>query len=209
MRIDLINQYKFQCKTCLTRCDGYSKSAFIFEDDTALAEKTENWLVKHLIRLGLCVRKAPPQEHGLPDIEIIHGDEVIGRVEVKAQGRAFMAVERLLPGAGLLPYETVVLNLSDLERYIALFKTERKPTYIVWAVKRPCLGKGFWGQDLETLEKILLQYGERRRFRRESTRSDVVNGIHKGVTVNYHFSLRELLPLEELDPVFQNRWSKP
>ena len=55
------------------------------------------------------------------------------------------------------------------------------------------------------LEKILLKYGEKRRYRRESTRSDFVNGVHKGVTVNYHFSLRELLPLEELDPIIQSK----
>jgi hypothetical protein len=207
MPIDLTFQPRYQCQICPTRCDGHSKSAFIFEDDTALAEKTENWLAKHFIRLGLNIRKAPPQQHGLPDIEILRADEVIGRVEVKAQGRAFMAVERLLPEADLRPYETVVLNLSDLERYIALFKTVRKPTYIIWAVKRPCIGQGFWGQELEALENILLKYDRRRRYRRDSTRSDIVDGVHKGVTVNYHFSLRELLPLEELDPIIQNKMS--
>ena len=45
--------------------------------------------------------------HGLPDLALIRGDRVLARVEIKAQGRAFMAVERLLPDAELRPYETV------------------------------------------------------------------------------------------------------
>jgi hypothetical protein len=32
------------------------------------------------------------------------------------------------------------------------------------------------------------------RFRRASGYGDVVNGVHKGVVVNYHFSLEELKP---------------
>jgi hypothetical protein len=34
--------------------------------------------------------------------------------------------------------------------------------------------------------------------RRVSTDSDYVDSEHRSVTVNYHFSLGELLPLEEL-----------
>ena len=58
------------------------------------------------------------------------------------------------------------------------------------------------GEDLlffnriEHLERIFRQYGDRRRFRRRSGQGDVVNGEHKGVVVNYHFSLNELVPFD-------------
>ena len=45
------------------------------------------------------------------------------RVEVKAQGRAFMSVAHLLPQADLLSYETVALNLSDIRRYARQFES--------------------------------------------------------------------------------------
>jgi GR25 family glycosyltransferase involved in LPS biosynthesis len=200
MQLDLNYQSRYDCDICPTRCDGRSKTTYIFEDDVALSEKAENWLLNHLQAvLGLTVRKAPAQAHGLPDLEIIRDNQVVGRVEVKAQGRAFMSVARLLPQGNLRPYETLALNLSDLERYIALHKIEQKPIYIVWRVKRPCIGEGYWGQSIETFSAIYAKYGVRRRYRRASTESDIVNGEHKGVTVNYHFSLRELLPLEEVE----------
>ena len=32
-----------------------------------------------------------------------------------------------------------------------------------------------------------------RKFKRASGKGDIVDGVHKGVLVNYHFSLNELL----------------
>lgn len=202
MAINLAYAARYDCERCRTRCDGRSKSAYIFEDDVALSEGAEDWLLAHLANtLGLAVRKAPAQRRGLPDLEIVRAGQVVGRVEVKAQGRAFMAVQRLLPQADLLPYETVALNLSDIKRYVAQFRTEQAPTFIIWRVKRPCLGEGYWGQRLETLMAIGNRYRDRRTWRRASTASDIVDGEHRGVVVNYHFSLRELMPLEELLPL--------
>jgi hypothetical protein len=74
------------------------------------------------------------------------------------------------------------------------------PPFIVWRVKRPCLGEGYWGQHIAPLMTIGNRYRDHRTFRRASTDSDVVDGEHRGVTVNYHFSLKELLTLEELLP---------
>ncbi len=144
------------------------------------------------------VYKAPAQRHGLPDLALIRDDRVLARVEVKAQGRAFMAVQRLLPQADLLPYETVALNLSDIKRYAAQYRMDGVPLFIIWRVKRPCLGEGYWGQHIGPLIALGNRYREQRTFRRASTDSDIVDGQHRGVTVNYHFSLQELLPLEEL-----------
>ena len=202
MALDLAYEPRFDCGRCRTRCDGRSKTAYIFEDDVALSEGAENWLLAYLAeRLQWTVRKAPAQRHGLPDLELARNGQVVGRVEVKAQGRAFMAVQRLLPQADLRPYETVALNLSDIRRYVAQYRLEQAPTFIVWRVKRPCLGEGYWGQRLEALMAIGDRYRDRRTWRRASTASDIVDGEHRGVVVNYHFSLRELLPLEELLPL--------
>jgi hypothetical protein len=48
-------------------------------------------------------------------------------------------------------------------------------------------------QAVSILEKIFNTEKAKRTFRRKSGEGDVVEGIHKGVTVNYHFSLKELI----------------
>ena len=197
--INLDYSAKFDCDVCPTRCDGRSKSEYVFEDDVAASEEAEDWLAEHLwMALDVDVYTAPARRHGLPDLALVRGDRVLARVEVKAQGRAFMAVERLLPNAELRPYETVALNLSDIRRYAAQYRENHIPTFIIWRVRRPCLGEGYWGQNIETLIEIGNHYRDDRTFRRASTDSDYVDGEHRGVTLNYHFSLRELLPLETL-----------
>lgn len=197
--IDLTYGSRFDCAICPTRCDGRSKSAYVFEEDVALSEEAEDWLARHLAdQLRVDVYKAPARSHGPPDLALIRGDRVLARVEVKAQGRAFMAVERLLPAADLRPYETVALNLSDIRRYAALYRDDHVPTFLIWRVKRPCLGEGYWGQHIEPLMAIGSRYRDARTFRRASTDSDYEEGEHRGVTVNYHFSLCELLPLAEV-----------
>lgn len=205
---DLDYQPRYNCAVCPTRCDGRSKDAYVFEDDVALSERAENQVLGYLRSLGVAARKTPAQAHGLPDIEFVRDGRVMGRVEVKAQTRAFMSVERRLPDGNLRPYETVALNLSDLERYIELSKRECKPIFVVWWVKRPCIGQGYWGHRLAVLGDLLQKYGPRRRFRRASTQSDIVEGVHKGVTVNYHFSLKELLPLVDMAPSLIDAWNK-
>ena len=196
---DLEFSPRFDCAICPTRCDGKSKSEYVFEDDVAASEEAEDWLAGHLwMALDVDVYTAPARRHGLPDLALIRGDRVLARVEVKAQGRAFMAVERLLPDADLRPYETVALNLSDIRRYAAQYREDQIPTYLIWRVRRPCLGEGYWGQHIDALIEIGNQYRDDRTWRRASTESDYVDGEHRGVTVNYHFSLRELLPLPTL-----------
>jgi hypothetical protein len=206
---DLSYQRRYDCAICPNRCDGHSKTAFVFRDDVALSELVEERFVGYLEgTLGISAVKTPPQAHGLPDIALISDGQVAGRVEIKAQSRTFMSVEKLLPDSNLHPYETVALNLSDLERYGELFRQEAKPIFVVWWLIRSCVGEGFWGNRLEVLFSLLRSYGARRRFRRASTPSDVVDGVHKGVTVNYHFSLRELLPLDDLAPLITAVWNE-
>ncbi len=200
MPFDLTFREVFDCNRCATPCDGTSKRSFDFQADTAISEIAELELSSRLNQIDLIrAQKVPVQRAHLPDIEVLRNDRVIARVEVKAQGRAFMAVNRLLPKGNLLPYETVALNRSDLVRYIENFDQEQIPTYIVWRVKRPCIPDGWYGHNLEFLRKSFEKYGESRTFRRRSTKSDYVGGTHKGVTVNYHFSLKELLEISEIE----------
>jgi len=43
------------------------------------------------------------------------------------------------------------------------------------------------------LKDIYARYETKRRFRRKSGTGDVIDDVHKGVVVNYHFSLNELI----------------
>ncbi|MCB0227736.1 MAG: hypothetical protein KDH90_01085, partial [Anaerolineae bacterium] len=182
--LDLTYSQRFDCAICPTRCDGRSKSEYVFEYDVAESEEAEDWLAEHLwMALDVDVYTAPARRHGLPDLALVRGDRVLARVEVKAQGRAFMAVERLLPNADLRPYETVALNLSDIRRYAAQYRENHIPTFIIWRVRRPCLGEGYWGQNIDALIDIGNHYRDDRTFRRASTDSDYVDGEHRGVTV--------------------------
>lgn len=108
-----------------------------------------------------------------------------------------MSVKRILPYGELEPSETLALNLSDLLRYFNIQNEVRKKIFILWCVEnRPCIvpenSTLYFYQDSNVLESIYLHYGDSRRFRRASGFGDVVNGQHKGVVVNYHFSLAEL-----------------
>ena len=112
-----------------------------------------------------------------------------------------MSVQRLLPQAGLTPSETVALNLSDLQRYFDIYAETHIPISIIWVLQnRPCIvpaGESlYFYQTITELYKIHQKYGNKRTFRRRSGRGDIVDGVHKGVVVNYHFSLNELKPLK-------------
>ena len=90
-------------------------------------------------------------------------------------------------------------------RYFDIQKEVNVPIFILWCLEnRPCIVPDgetyFYYQDTRVLEDIYKSFLDKRRFRRESGRGDYVNGQHKGVVVNYHFSLNELdeLIIEEL-----------
>ncbi len=198
------NAYQFDCSTCATRCDGVSKMVYDFANDVAFSEHYEQLLIKRIIEEGFFAKKTDKAQY--PDVEVYDKENgtLLCYIEVKVQRRSFMSVQKILPHSDLVPSETLALNLSDLEHYIAQSKTEKVPFYIMWVLaQRPCiLGSQqvmcFYNHIAE-LEKILYHYGDKRRFRRASGKGDVVNGQHKGVVVNYHFSIQELKPFRLRD----------
>ena len=132
---------------------------------------------------------------GYPDIEVQVGNKKF-YIEIKAQRRTFMAVQRILPNANLVPSETLALNLSDLMRYFEIENNDNVNVYLMWCLEnRPCIVEQgqtrYFYQSAKELKELYSKYQDARRFRRKSGYGDVVNGQHKGVVVNYHFSLEE------------------
>lgn len=194
---------KYDCSVCETRCDNKSRNDYVFTRDASLSEEIENEVI-NLINSTyqlLFASKTPNKEY--PDLEIKKKDSMSNSllfIEIKVQQRTFMSIQNQLPDSGLIPSETVALNLSDLERYFEIKDKEQKPIFITWCLmNRPCingidsLSKKFFSQEIEILRKIRnADRNNVRRFRRASGEGDVVNGKHRGVVVNYHFSLNEL-----------------
>ncbi len=201
------NEYRYNCSFCSTRCDGTSKMVYNFKNDVAFSEHYEQLLISRIIQEGYFAKKTDKDKY--PDVEVYSkdGGKLLCYIEVKVQRRAFMSVKKVLPYGDLIPSETLALNLSDLEHYIAQSRIVAVPIYIMWVLaERPCiLGdkavKCFYNHIAE-FERILNYYGDKRRFRRASGRGDVVNGEHKGVVVNYHFSISELRPFK-LDEILK------
>ena len=195
MNYHKIDNYIFDCKHCPTPCDGKSKKKYVFKDDVSYAEEHEKKIIERLKAKGYDAIKC--NLGGYPDIEIRKEGKIYSYLEVKAQRRTFMSVQRILPNSNLTPSETVALNLSDLLRYFKIYNEKKIPISIVWCLQnRPCIVDDnktkYFIQNINELRKIYLNNKNSRTFRRKSGAGDVVNGIHKGVVVNYHFSLREL-----------------
>ncbi|MGE0637884.1 MAG: hypothetical protein AB7G44_11010 [Bacteroidia bacterium] len=175
-----------------------SKDVYLFANDSSFSEYFENELIAHINNSNdFKARKTTIPE--CPDIEVL--DKTSGAlsfyIEVKVQRRTFMSVEKILPESKLIPSETVALNLSDLLRYFELAEKSKLKIYVLWVLlNRPCVldesDKRFFYSDTENLQKVYLKEKDKRRFRRKSGEGDVVDGEHKGVVVNYHFSLNEL-----------------
>ena len=195
----------YDCQVCDTKCDGYTVKQFDFEHDVAFSEEIENRVISEINgRYEYLIAKKTSQD-GFPDIEIAIKqvpNKCIALIEIKGQARTFMALRRLLPQSGLYPSETIALNLSDLERYFDVSDRTSLPLDIVWCLmRRPCItghdpnDQQFYHQTIEVLRNIRISdKTDTRRFRRKSGQGDVVNGQHKGVVVNYHFSINELMP---------------
>ena len=198
MKYEQLSKNCFNCATCPTPCDGISKEVYLFENDLAFSEYFENELIAHINSSDdFKARKSPLAE--FPDVEVSEkaSDKIAFYIEVKVQRRTFMSVQKILPQSGLIPSETVALNLSDFLRYFKLAEKNNLKIYVLWVLlNRPCIvsdsEKKFFYSDTENLEKIYQKEKDKRRFRRKSGEGDVVNGEHKGVVVNYHFSLNEL-----------------
>jgi len=193
-----IGPYKYDCNSCPTRCDGKSKLTYIFENDVAISEKIEREIIDYINR-GHTYRARSSSKSGYPDIEILNSSEEISYFfEIKFQRRTFMSVSKLLPESNLLPSETIALNLSDLLRYFEIKERVNVPIFLIWGLaERPCINIKndilYFYQEIDKLKDIYARYEAKRRFRRKSGTGDVIDGVHKGVVVNYHFSLNELL----------------
>lgn len=193
-----IKKNVFNCTTCPTRCDGKSKMKYSFTDDVDFAE-TQEEIVREKINKTETIIALKSKAKGYPDIEVYNTKGKLEKyIEVKAQKRTFMIVRKLLPNGALEPSETVALNESDLIRYIKIAKETGIQTGIIWCVmNRPCIVEDnevkYYHQSIKKLESLHKKYGTTRRFRRASGKGDVVDGEHKGVVVNYHFSLNELI----------------
>jgi hypothetical protein len=192
-----LSDFVFDCSKCHTRCDGVSKGVYNFGNDVSFSEYYEQQLI-HKINSTAKRSASKCEIAGYPDIEVLDSNgNLYCYVEVKVQRRAFMKVEKTLPDSNLKPSETVALNLSDLHRYFELRKSSHVKMVIVWfLMERLCItGKEqhlVYFQTLEELERIYNAEKGKRTFKRKSGEGDVVGGVHKGVTVNYHFSLKEL-----------------
>ncbi|WP_018611523.1 hypothetical protein [Segetibacter koreensis] len=192
-----LSDFIFDCDRCHTPCDGVSKGTYIFKNDVSLSESFEEMLIKRINTAGK-YSAAKTQKEGYPDIEIQNPDRSIySYLEVKVQQRTFMQVKKYLPHSNLEPSETIALNLSDLLRYFTIQQTTGTSTVIVWfLLNRLCIvdkaSFKVYFQSCEELERIYHLEKQKRTFKRKSGEGDVVDGVHKGVTVNFHFSLTEL-----------------
>lgn len=192
-----LSEFVYNCSQCHTRCDGISKGVYIFNKDVSFSEYYEKLIIKH-INSHKAYRSSKCTTEGFPDIEIKNkAGEIYRFLEVKVQQRTFMNIGKYLPGSKLTPSETVALNLSDLIRYFAIEKSTGINTVIIWVLlNRLCIVphnsfRLFYQSSME-LKKIFEVERMHRTFRRKSGEGDIVDGVHKGVTVNFHFSLKEL-----------------
>lgn len=191
-----LSPYIFDCNVCPTRCDGVSKMKYNFEKDADFSEFYEQKLINHINSFTKFKAKKTILK-GYPDIEVVAEDGSIFYIEVKVQQRTFMSVEKHIPQSGLKPSETIALNQSDLTRYFELEQDNNLLIFIFWVVlNRPCLipsnKEQYYYRLVSELKPIWEKEKQKRKFRRKSGEGDVVKGKHKGVTVNYHFSLKEL-----------------
>lgn len=190
----------FDCNVCETRCDGKTVAQFNFENDVRFSENIEHEVINRINIQYSHLKASKTMQPGYPDIEVKNNQDIIVFfIEIKGQARTFMSIQRILPNSLLLPSETLACNLSDLERYFIVKEKEKVPLFLTWCLmRRPCIvgvnpkNAKFFSQEIDVLKKIRLSdINNSRRFRRASGSGDVVNGQHKGVVVNYHFSINE------------------
>jgi len=199
-----ISKNVFDCAVCEHKCDSTSKTIFDFDNDIEFSNYIQNLVIGLINRINNSIEAFQfEEETSYPDIIVRRKDssEEIAFIEIKVQARTFMKIRELLPESNLYPSETLALNLSDLERYFAIKDKTHKPVFIVWClVNRACItglnfeSLKFFHQELDVLRRIRSSdTRDARKFRRKSGRGDVnESGEHKGVVVNYHFSINEL-----------------
>ena len=192
------------CKDCTHKCPIPAKGGeSVFTEDVERSRVVEDEVAKYINFQSyghlICRNRNNGTRDTYPDLEISvaqQPEKVRARLEVKYQRTTFMMIKKLRPKADLEPWNTVALNESDLIKYIELHEREKIPTHLVWRLDRTCLGSRFFYQDIAVLSRIYQKYGDTRFFPRATRKGDIVNGVHKGVTGNYHFSINEMLPFD-------------
>lgn len=192
--------YRYNCNLCKTPCDGKSKGSYIFNSDVTFSEHFEQRIINYYNNL-IGYKAIKSSENKYPDLMISKEKSKHFFIEVKVQRRTFMSVAKKLPNSNLIPSETIALNRSDLERYFKISENDKSRIYILWVIlNRPCILQNsdykIFVQNLEKLKAIYKKEKNNRTFHRKSGKGDIVNGVHKGVVVNYHFSLNELKELK-------------
>ena len=124
-------EYRYDCSKCKVRCDGKSLGIYNFKGDVEYSEYFENKIINKLCKRNRYAKKT--EKDGYPDIEVCISENGALKcyIEVKAQRRTFMSVEKILPNSNLIPSETMALNLSNPLRYFDIAKKETIPIYFV------------------------------------------------------------------------------
>ena len=122
------NSFLFNCDICKTRCDGKSLGIYIFKNDTEFSENFEKITIKYINTKSPLFAKSTDTT-GYPDIEIYKKKKLKSFVEIKAQQRTFMSVQRLLPKSDLKPSDQLILLRNGSRRTISriiLYRILRK-----------------------------------------------------------------------------------
>jgi hypothetical protein len=200
-----------ECGSC-SICKARSKLEYPFQRDLKTSEQLVQAL-KTYIEANTPYVCRDTQVHKNPDIVVLDivstsnpKGRLVCRVEAKMlDGYAFMKAEELL-GDHLKPKETLVIDEPKLLSYFECVDNDLRqhgksvPIYVVWKFDRPCadLGGITVFQEVTKLRAIFEKRGTNRTFERKTVASDLDNGVKRGITAKYHFSLRECRPIEEL-----------
>ncbi len=207
-KVDLsqLDDNSLQCGEC-RKCKGISKLDYPFEKNLHTSRDLVNELINYVNKNTpyLAVETSINKN---PDIDVYKDkshQELLCRIEAKfLEGQGFMTAERV----GLYPKETLVVDEPKLQSYFACKENDRKtgkniPIYVVWKFDKPCddVGGITVFQEIDILRQIYQKYGDTRKINRATGENDYQNGVKKGITEKYHFSIRECEPIENLIPI--------
>lgn len=86
--------YRYDCSKCKIRCDGKSLGVYNFKNDVEYSEHFENEIINKLCKRNCYAKKT--EKDGYPDIDVYISKNGALKcyIEVKAQRRTFMSVEK-------------------------------------------------------------------------------------------------------------------
>ncbi|UOE51325.1 hypothetical protein MTO98_09565 [Mucilaginibacter sp. SMC90] len=205
INIDEFSKGDKSCGGC-NICQPYSALRYPFQRDLANSEGLVKELEKFIHEsTGLLVSKTTVHEN--PDLLVRDSNgKLIARVEAKyLEGKAFMKAAKIL-GEPLFPKETLVVDTPKLLSYFSCKEIDLReqgrniPIYVVWKFDRPCADVGgiCVYQEVNILKSIYQLKKTVRSYTRQTGQGDFVDGIKRGVTDKFHFSISECLPIEKL-----------